>query len=136
MRESDPDHLNDAYRLSSIPPLLVFRPGAEPTVQQEIMLAMILCGSKIQFVDERRAERPTFPCTKPTVLFIANQYATCDKDECDVIKGYGNGTTGLLGAILHFLDRFDSTGFSYITGDIDTFRTVSDDTKFAQIKCF
>jgi hypothetical protein len=136
MRESNPDGLNDAYRHSSVPPLLVFKPGAESTIQQEVMLAMILCGTSIQFIDERRAERPVFPCKKPTVVFVANQYATCDTDECELIKGYGCGTTGLIGATLHFLDRFDTTAHSFITGGVDTFKTISDDTKFAKIKCF
>lgn len=74
MRDSAPLDLNEAYRKCSTPPLLVFRDGEEVTAQREVMLALIMCGRSVDFVDERKGERLCLPVARNTVAFVAGQY--------------------------------------------------------------
>lgn len=136
MRESDPDALNLAYRKSSTPPLLVFKPDGEATAQREVMLGMVLCNKCIEFMDERMGHRAPKNSSEHVVMYAAGQYCSVKTGRQQLRHGYGPGEQGLVGAILPLLLEYDPVVAHFIAGTRDTFQIASEDREFTNGKCF
>ena len=136
MRESSPMELNMAYRLSSVPPLLVFKEGGAETPQREAMMMLMLCGKKIDVLDERLGHNIRLPVRQDTLVFAGGQYSCATPETKEFPKGYGAGETGMLGALLQILGRSDAKSAMYIKGETNSFREKSEELDFNDTQCW
>lgn len=136
MRESSPMELNMAYRLSSVPPLLVFKEGGAETPQREAMMMLMLCGKKIDVLDERLGHKIRLPVRQDTLVFAGGQYSCATPETKELRKGYGAGETGMLGALLQILGTSDAKSAMYIKGETDCFRDKSVELDFNDTQCW
>ena len=136
MRESSPMELNLAYRLSSVPPLLVFKENGAETPQREAMMMLMLCGKKISVLDERLGHKVSLPVQQDTLVFAGGQYSYATSQTKKLEWGYGAGETGMLGALLQILDRTDAKSALFIRGDTDSFTEKSEELDFNDTQCW
>ncbi len=136
MREVDPDGLNNAHRLGSIPFLLAL---ADPndTITKEILLAcIIIAPAKCCFYDASYGDL-TIPATSPRLSLghYSGEYVVV---ECDgtLRHGFGPGIKGAVGAALCLIELYDKIGHEYITGAAKDYRPSLQEVEFTQASCF
>ena len=100
------------------------------------MLGMILCGRKIDIVDERCGRIAKLPVARETLVFFAGQYTYALPGMAQLPHGFGPGERGLLGALLPLLTRTDPLSAKFIVGSSAVFKPQAEDIDFTNSKCF
>ncbi len=136
MREVDPDGLNNAHRLGSIPFLLALG-DPNDTITKEILLACILIApTKCSFYDASYGDLAV-PATSPKLSlgYYCGEYVVV---ECDgaLRHGFGAGIKGAVGAALCLIELYDKVGYEYITGIAKDYRPSLQEVEFTKASCF
>lgn len=136
MREIDPDNLNKAHRAGSVPLLLALE-SKEPTVQQELLVLMVLIASSDVTLHDETSGCFAAPCNlkEPAPGYFCGEYVLVMPGG-KLRHGFGGGLAGAVGCVLPLLKKKDKLGYDYITGSGMDFRPSLQEQEYEQSSCF